>query len=111
MARVRNIRPVRSSRTAARTTAALVVTLALGVLAPQARAADAAADRPARGLTMAQVEARYGAPADRASAVGQPPITRWEYPGLVVYFENDRVVHAVVTGAPPPAAPAAVTGG
>lgn len=110
MARARNIRLVRSSRTAAHTTAALVVALALGAFAPQARAADAAAERPARGLTMAQVEARYGAPAERSSGVGTPPITRWEYAGLVVYFENDRVVHAVLTGTPPAAAPAASEG-
>lgn len=102
MARARDSRSVRTSQTAA-----LVVTLALAALAPQAHAADAAADRPARGLTMSQVEARYGATADRSTAVGQPPITRWEYPGLVVYFENDRVIHAVVTGTPPAATPAA----
>ena len=42
---------------------------------------------PPRGLTMAQVEQRFGAPAERFAAVGQPPITRWVYPAFVVYFE------------------------
>ena len=25
----------------------------------------------------------------------QPPITRWDYPAFSVYFEHDRVIHAV----------------
>jgi hypothetical protein len=59
-----------------------------------------AADRPARGAHMAAVEQRYGAPVTRYPAVGSPPIVRWDYPGMVVYFENDRVIHAVLV---PPA--------
>jgi hypothetical protein len=53
------------------------------------------AQRPARGSTMNSVEASFGAPAQRAAPVGEPPITRWEYPGFVVYFEHQRVLHAV----------------
>ena len=68
--------------------------------APSASAAAAAAAAPARGMSMAQVEARFGAPAERFAAVGQPPITRWVYPGFVVYFEYQTVVHAVVVKAP-----------
>jgi hypothetical protein len=59
---------------------------------------SAAVERPARGLTMDKVEAKFGAPTRRVPAVGEPPITRWEYPGFVVYFERDRVIHAVATG-------------
>jgi hypothetical protein len=59
---------------------------------------SASADRPARGLTMDKVEAKFGAPSRRVPAVGEPPITRWEYPGFVVFFERDRVIHAVATG-------------
>ena len=59
----------------------------------------AGSDRPERGMKMDAVESRYGAPATRYPAVGQPPITRWDYPGFVVFFENDLVLHAVVTGA------------
>lgn len=61
-----------------------------------------AADRPARGATMASVQAHYGAPAAVRGPVGQPPITRWEYAGFVVFFERDRVLHSV-TVRPAPA--------
>jgi hypothetical protein len=52
---------------------------------------------PPRGSTMAQVEQRFGTPADRLAAIGQPPITRWVYPAFVVYFEHNLVIHAVAT--------------
>lgn len=58
-------------------------------------AGAAAGERPARGSSMARVEARFGAPATRSGPVGQPPITRWDYPDFVVFFEYDHVVHAV----------------
>lgn len=54
-----------------------------------------AGERPARGSSMARVEARFGAPATRSGPVGQPPITRWDYADFVVFFEYDHVVHAV----------------
>jgi len=50
---------------------------------------------PPRGTSMAAVEARFGAPERKLGAVGQPPISRWVYPGFVVYFEYSHVVHAV----------------
>lgn len=50
---------------------------------------------PHSGLNMAKVEAAFGAPARRVEAVGQPPISRWEYPGFIVYFEQDKVIHTV----------------
>jgi len=53
-------------------------------------------DRPGRGMTMKTVEAKYGAPQERHPAVGQPPITRWDYPAFTVFFEHERVIHAVV---------------
>lgn len=56
-----------------------------------------ASARPTRGMTMNRVESRFGAPDRRIAAVGDPPISRWEYPGYVVYFEYDKVLHAVVT--------------
>lgn len=52
--------------------------------------------RPMRGTTQAQVEAKYGSPASKKAPVGDPPITRWEYPDFTVYFEYDRVIHAVL---------------
>ena len=45
---------------------------------------------------MTAVESTYGEPAQKHAAVGQPPITRWDYPSFSVYFERDRVIHAVV---------------
>ena len=49
---------------------------------------------PARGMTMAQVEARFGPPQKKFPAVGKPPITRWRYDGFMVYFEDQYVIHA-----------------
>ncbi|HEY0749187.1 MAG TPA: hypothetical protein VGD63_20970 [Steroidobacteraceae bacterium] len=51
---------------------------------------------PTRGMTMDQVTGKFGAPATKTPAVGQPPISRWEYPGFIVYFEHDHVIHSVV---------------
>jgi hypothetical protein len=51
---------------------------------------------PKRGMTMDQVSSKFGAPTAKVPAVGKPPISRWEYPGFVVYFENDYVIHSVV---------------
>jgi hypothetical protein len=54
--------------------------------------------RPGRGITMHEVEAKFGTPERRYPAVGKPPITRWDYPSFSVYFEYSRVVHSVVHG-------------
>lgn len=61
---------------------------------------------PARGLTMAQVQARFGAPSDRLDPRGGqkrqwPTINRWQYPNFVVYFERDKVIDAVAVRADP----------
>ncbi|RMG31015.1 MAG: hypothetical protein D6721_02390 [Gammaproteobacteria bacterium] len=48
-----------------------------------------------RGLTMDAVRQRLGPPRKVLPAVGDPPITRWIYDGLTVYFERDRAIHAV----------------
>jgi len=55
------------------------------------------ANVPARGTSMEKVEAQFGAPAERLPAVGEPPITRWKYPGFEVYFEHQLVIHTVVS--------------
>jgi hypothetical protein len=52
--------------------------------------------RPARGTTQAQVESKYGSPVSKKAAVGDPPISRWDYQDFTVYFEYDRVIHAVL---------------
>lgn len=61
-------------------------------------------DVPRNGLTMAQVEASYGAPAEKLAPVAgykpdHPPITRWRYPGYTVYFEHERVISTVLNTA------------
>jgi hypothetical protein len=53
-------------------------------------------ETPQRGSSMSAVEARFGAPANKSSPVGNPPITKWFYPNFVVVFEHDKVLHAVV---------------
>lgn len=60
---------------------------------------------PSRGMTMSQVASKFGEPVTKVPAVGRPAISRWEYPGFVVYFELDHVIHTVVSAAAP--APAA----
>ena len=57
----------------------------------------AGVETPQRGSSMTAVEARFGAPANKSSTVGSPPITKWFYPNFVVVFEHDKVLHAVVT--------------
>ncbi|MDQ3617655.1 MAG: hypothetical protein M3374_02900 [Pseudomonadota bacterium] len=59
---------------------------------------------PARGLSMAQVEARYGAPSQRLDPRGGqkrqwPTINRWMYPTFTVYFEKSTVIDVVVNQA------------
>ena len=59
---------------------------------------------PARGETMAQVEARYGAPSEKLDPRGGqkrqwPTINRWVYPNFTVYFEKSRVIDVVANKA------------
>ncbi len=59
---------------------------------------------PARGMSMAQVEARFGAPTDRLDPRGGqkrqwPTINRWSYPAFTVYFEKNTVIDAVANQA------------
>ncbi|MDB6163391.1 MAG: hypothetical protein JWL98_823 [Xanthomonadaceae bacterium] len=83
--------------------------LALLALASAASAETLLVDRvqqeqkgamPSRGMSMSQVQARFGAPSDRLDPRGGqkhqwPTINRWSYPGFVVYFEKSRVIDAV----------------
>lgn len=68
------------------------------VVDDQVRLKESDVATPARGSSMKAVEARFGAPTSKHAAVGNPPITRWDYPGFSVFFEYDHVVHTVVTG-------------
>jgi hypothetical protein len=69
------------------------------VIDGQVQLRPSAAETPRRGTRMSDVEARFGAPLSRTSAVGEPPITRWDYDGFSVYFERDLVLHSVARGA------------
>ncbi|CAG4972887.1 MAG: hypothetical protein LOX98_11235 [Lysobacter sp.] len=65
---------------------------------------EPAASLPLRGQSMAQVEARFGAPAERMDPRGGqksqwPTINRWAYPEFTVYFEKNRVIDVVANKA------------
>ncbi len=52
--------------------------------------------RPTQGMTMDEVEQKFGMPEQKFSAVGEPPIIRWQYADFVVFFEHSFVIHSVV---------------
>ncbi|MGB5326117.1 MAG: hypothetical protein WBN40_11930 [Pseudomonadales bacterium] len=56
--------------------------------------------RPTAGMTGDRVLARFGEPLRALPPVGDPPISRWEYPDFFVYFEYNHVVHAVLKHRP-----------
>ena len=63
-----------------------------------------AAALPVRGQSMAQIEAAYGAPAQKMDPRGGqrsqwPTINRWVYPAFTVYFERTRVIDVVANKA------------
>lgn len=51
---------------------------------------------PDNGLTMEQVQQRFGEPLEQRGAVGDPPITRWVYDDYSVFFEHNLVIESVV---------------
>lgn len=65
------------------------------LLIERLEASAGTADTPRRGSSMERVRERFGEPEDTREAVGDPPITRWEYDGFTVFFEHDHVIHAV----------------
>ena len=67
------------------------------VIDDQVQVRDSTVDKPRRGSSMSQVEAKFGAPVTKHDAVGAPPITRWDYAGFSVFFEHDRVIDSVAT--------------
>ncbi|WP_114241182.1 hypothetical protein [Dyella sp. C9] len=89
----------------------MIVLLAAGACAPApARAEDVLINRvqqekgmdlPSRGMSMSQVEQKYGAPQRKLTPRGgdnskHPVINRWEYSNFIVYFENSHVIHSVL---------------
>lgn len=84
------------------------------MLASQAAAAETllvqrvkekpAAAVPARGLSMSEVESRFGAPQQKLDPRGGqkrqwPAINRWVYPEFTVYFERQKVIDVVANQA------------
>lgn len=51
---------------------------------------------PSRGQRQGAVLERFGLPDQEHPAVGQPPITRWDYRDFSVYFESGVVINSVV---------------
>lgn len=69
-------------------------------------ARENSAEQPRRGMSMAEVERRFGAPQNRLEPRGGqkrqwPTINRWAYPNFVVYFERNRVIDVVAQQADP----------
>lgn len=62
---------------------------------PVTQQSQQAVNKPRTGQSMNTVESTYGSPIEAAPAVGEPPITRWRYADFTVYFEYDKVIHAV----------------
>ena len=51
---------------------------------------------PRQGQSMTLVQAKWGQAISRSETVGEPPITKLEYPDFFVYFENQTVIHTVI---------------
>lgn len=90
----------------ARITAIILLTLSMGVLGTaSAQNLDMSgaegsttfdqSGKPTRGMSQESVQANFGAPQSTTDAVGEPPISRWDYAEFVVFFEHDKVIHSV----------------
>ncbi|WP_438950869.1 hypothetical protein [Porticoccus sp.] len=55
-----------------------------------------AIEKPERGTSKDRVRAKFGEPSSMKPAVGEPPISSWEYPEFNVYFEYEHVLHSVL---------------
>ena len=51
---------------------------------------------PVNGMSSDEVQTRFGAPVSKRVAVGDPPITRWNYARWSVYFEYELVLFTVL---------------
>jgi hypothetical protein len=51
---------------------------------------------PKNGLDKATVEQKFGTPELKKPAVGDPPISSWDYDTYSVYFEHDLVLFTVL---------------
>lgn len=77
--------------------------VAADVLLMDSTQAANAVETPRNGMNMDSVRARFGNPVKEYPPVStegnplHPPITRWDYNGYSVFFENDLVLHSVVS--------------
>lgn len=55
---------------------------------------------PTTGNTQQHVKQQYGEPEAISKAVGEPPISRWDYSEFSVYFESGTVIHSVLKHRP-----------
>jgi len=51
---------------------------------------------PVNGMSSDDVQARFGEPENKRAAVGDPPISQWNYGGWSVYFEYELVLFTVL---------------
>jgi outer membrane protein assembly factor BamE (lipoprotein component of BamABCDE complex) len=68
------------------------------VVNDQVQVRESQVARPPRGITMEEVQKRFGEPVKRYATVGAPPITRWDYKDFAVVFEKNLVIDAPVLG-------------
>jgi hypothetical protein len=91
---------LRNRPTLQRLTGAAFLTLALGVQAetveiPVGSQGQLGEIAELRGLKQNEISNRLGEPVGIQGPVGDPAISRWEYPDFYVYFEWDVVLHTV----------------
>lgn len=60
------------------------------------QAKNALSTLPAQGEKKGYVLKHFGEPEAVVAPTGTPPISRWDYSGYTVYFENDHVIHSVI---------------
>ncbi|MFL1465433.1 hypothetical protein ACQUWM_02155 [Marinobacter sp. DUT-3] len=95
-------KPVTRLLSAVTTVAALGLSPVSPILADEVKipvgsqAERSQADLPRTGMTQGNVRKAWGDPQQTRGPVGEPPISQWHYDGFVVYFEDDRVIHAVL---------------
>jgi len=65
------------------------------LLIPDVDTSENRPEFPQNGLTMATVRQQFGEPLKEHPAIGEPPITRWDYQNYTVFFENKQVITAV----------------
>jgi len=57
---------------------------------------DHSVSRPRNAQTKQEVSSEFGEPENKVAAIGEPPISRWEYSNYHVYFEHNLVIHSVL---------------